>query len=79
MRRFTLRAALFLVVLTVLSVAACVDRSSEEQAELVCSATNEERFEDALAASQIGASAAGAGREIAECRCIAQCYHCSGL
>ncbi|MBB84891.1 MAG: hypothetical protein CL931_13870 [Deltaproteobacteria bacterium] len=72
MSRFTLRAASFLVVLTVLSATACVDRSSEEQAARVCSATNEERFEDALAASQVGASAAGTGREIAECRCIAQ-------
>ena len=59
MSRFTLRAASFLVVLTVLSATACVDRSSEEQAARVCSATNEERFEDALAASQVGASAAG--------------------
>ncbi|MEM9173845.1 MAG: hypothetical protein AAGC67_01310, partial [Myxococcota bacterium] len=38
----------------------------------VCAATNEERFADALALSETGAGPRGAGREIAECRCIAQ-------
>ena len=33
---------------------------------------DEERFEEALSLSQSGSSAEGAGRSIAECRCIAQ-------
>lgn len=44
----------------------------DEQAEAVCRAVDEARFEDALALSSEGASARGAGRAIAECRCIAQ-------
>jgi len=50
----------------------CEDPAIQESAALVCTAVDEERFEDALALSTSGASAAGAGREIAQCRCIAQ-------
>lgn len=50
----------------------CGDAALESQADQVCAALSEERFEDALAASREGASARGAGREIAECRCISQ-------
>ena len=53
------------------ALAGCVDSETSRQAEAVCGALAAERFEQALALSTDGASAEGAGREIAECRCIA--------
>lgn len=50
----------------------CEDPASQEHAALVCGAVDEERFDEAIQLSETGASARGAGREIAECRCIAQ-------
>lgn len=58
-------------LLALLALAGCADRALEEQAAAVCGAVSEERFEDALAGSVSGAGPSGAGREIAECRCIA--------
>ncbi|MCR9094941.1 MAG: alkaline phosphatase family protein [bacterium] len=58
--------------LLVLALIGCVDRANEEHAAQVCNAVDEERFDEALRLSETGASARGAGRRIAECRCIAQ-------
>ena len=49
----------------------CGDAALEEQAAATCEAVALEHFDEALALSVSGASPIGAGREIAECRCIA--------
>lgn len=63
---------LILLVLLLAGPLACGDGELGRQAEAVCLAVDEERFEEALALSESGSSAQGAGRSIAECRCIAQ-------
>lgn len=63
----TLGGVLFVVWLLI----GCVDSETARQAEAVCSALGEERFEQVLALSTDGSSAEGPGREITECRCIA--------
>lgn len=68
------RAARYFGVLfgfAALLLVGCGDTQGEQQASLVCEALSAERFDEALALSESGASARGAGREIAECRCIA--------
>lgn len=49
----------------------CRDRELEDRATAACEAVDEERFEEALALSETGSSATGAGRELAQCRCVA--------
>ncbi len=63
--------ALRSVCLVAWVLAGCVDAETARQAEAVCGALGDEQFEQALALSSDGSSAEGAGREIAECRCIA--------
>ena len=57
--------------LLALSCTGCGDTLDDERANSVCEALSLERFEEAIALSESGSSARGAGREIAECRCIA--------
>lgn len=51
--------------------AGCRDRELEAQAAATCAAVDAEKFDEALALSQTGSSATGAGRELAQCRCVA--------
>ncbi|MEZ4331169.1 MAG: alkaline phosphatase family protein [Myxococcota bacterium] len=63
---------LALVPALVLALATgCRDTALESQADAVCAAVDAERFDEALARSETGSGAVGAGRRIAECRCIA--------
>lgn len=63
---------LTLAALAALGGWACADTARQEQAAAVCGAVDAERFDVALDASREGPSASGSGRDIAECRCIAQ-------
>lgn len=54
-----------------LTLLACGDSALEQRAAATCAAVESERFEEALALSTSGAGPIGAGRELAECRCIA--------
>ncbi|MEZ4290835.1 MAG: alkaline phosphatase family protein [Myxococcota bacterium] len=51
--------------------AGCTPDPLEEQAAQVCGAVEAKRFDEALARSASGAGPRGAGRAIAECRCLA--------
>jgi hypothetical protein len=66
------RAAVCVLIALAIGAMACRDDALDEQADRVCGAVDEERFAEALSLSIEGASARGAGRRIAECRCIAQ-------
>lgn len=75
--RFACRARSFLVCACLALVALGCGGGEESaaeraQADAVCQAVRAGRFAEALAESGAGASATGAGRQIAECRCIAQ-------
>jgi hypothetical protein len=50
---------------------ACQPDPLQARADAICSAVDAERFAEAIELSESGSSAEGAGREIAECRCIA--------
>lgn len=65
-RQCAIAAVIMLVVST-----GCRESELEARARAICAAVDGERFEEALAASTTGSAATGAGREIAECRCIA--------
>ncbi|MFK7898798.1 MAG: alkaline phosphatase family protein [Myxococcota bacterium] len=58
----------FTLLLLLLSCDSAEDRAV---ADATCEALSQERFEEALSLSTKGASAEGAGREVAECRCLA--------
>lgn len=58
------------VLVCVLS-SACGDAEQAQRARATCDALAAERFDEALSLSASGSSARGAGREIAECRCLA--------
>ncbi|MBK7949003.1 MAG: alkaline phosphatase family protein [Deltaproteobacteria bacterium] len=65
------RVALILGLLSIASAGGCRDDALEAQAQATCEAVDAERFDEALTLSGSGSSAVGAGRRIAECRCIA--------
>ncbi len=54
------------------STTGCGRGEHDRQADAVCLAVEQERFEDALALSQTGADGSAAGRAVTQCRCIAQ-------
>jgi tetratricopeptide (TPR) repeat protein len=65
------RIGLLASLLAIVLGTGCGDRALEAQAQQTCDAVEGERFDEALALSEAGSSARGAGREIAECRCLA--------
>ncbi|MFO0689906.1 MAG: hypothetical protein U0900_14510 [Myxococcota bacterium] len=69
LRRPGIRVACLLVLAA--AFAGCRNDAVEAQAEATCEAVDAERFDEALALSTSGSSAEGAGRRVAECRCIA--------
>jgi len=64
------RRALATLIGLILSTG-CGESELEARARATCDAVEGERFEEALAASTMGSGSIGAGREIAECRCVA--------
>jgi tetratricopeptide (TPR) repeat protein len=71
MRRARRGAAVCCGWIALATFAGCSDRALDERAQATCDAVSAEHFDEALALSAEGSSASGAGRPLAECRCIA--------
>ena len=69
--QFQLKRAAGAALLCMIAVAGCADDPATDQASAVCSALQEERFDDAISLSSAGAGPVGVARDVASCRCIA--------